>query len=189
MRPSRVAYAAAIMALGLMGLVAGELAPPWDGIPKGFPARIAVINVCAALEIAVVTACACTFFGARAARWLVIVSLPMFGLSHFAYRDLTAGLVPKWMGFSLGWTYLTAVADIAAATAMLVRIRARLAASLEAAMLGTITVLVWVPRVLATPNDIGNWNELVISAAITAGVWCVADTYAVENGPRRSTHL
>jgi uncharacterized membrane protein len=115
--------------------------------------------------------------GIRSARLLLIAALPMIGLSHFVYHDLTASLVPKWMHFPLGWTYLTGSGSLAAAAGMLFGVYPRLAASLEAAMLWTITLLVWVPRVASTPKDQGDWAELFISCAIATGAWLVADTY------------
>lgn len=115
--------------------------------------------------------------GIRAARLLMTVALPMIGLSHFAYAEFTASLVPKWLHFPYGWTYLTGAASIAAAAGMLVGVYARLAANLEAAMLWIITLLVWVPRVAAAPGDQLNWAEFFISAAIAAGASLVAATY------------
>jgi uncharacterized membrane protein len=115
--------------------------------------------------------------GIRLARLLLIAALPMIGLSHFVYHDLTASLVPKWLGFPLGWTYLTGAASLAAAAGMLFTVLARLAVSLEAAMLWIFTLLVWVPRAASSPNDQGIWSELLISAAIASGAWLVADTY------------
>ena len=115
--------------------------------------------------------------GIRAARLPFIAALPMIGLSHFAYPDLTASLVPKWLGFPHGWTYLTGTASLATAAAMLFGIIPRLAASLEAAMLWIITVLVWVPRVATMPANQENWAEFVISSAIASAAWLVADTY------------
>jgi uncharacterized membrane protein len=115
--------------------------------------------------------------GIRLARLLLIAALPMIGLSHFAYHDLTASLVPKWLGFPLGWTYLTGAASIAAAAGMLFAIVPRLAVGLEAAMLWIFTLLVWVPRVTSSPHDQGNWSEILISAAIASGVWLVSETY------------
>lgn len=115
--------------------------------------------------------------GTRAARALLIAALPMIGVSHFAYHDLTASLVPKWLGFPLGWTYLTGAASLAAAAGMLLGVVPRLAVSLEAAMLWIFTVLVWVPRVAARPGEQGNWSEFLLSAAIAAGAWLVAETY------------
>lgn len=115
--------------------------------------------------------------GIRLARLLLIVALPMIGLSHFAYHDLTASLVPRWLGFPLGWTYLTGAASLAAAAGMLFAVVPRLAASLEAAMLWSFTLLVWVPRVASSPRDQGNWSELLISAAIASGAWLVSETW------------
>ena len=101
----------------------------------------------------------------------------MFGLAHFAYADLTASLVPKWMHFPLGWTYLTGGASLAAAAGLLFGIYPRLAVNLEAAMLWSFTLFVWVPRVVSTPKDQGTVTEFFISWTIAAGAWLVADTY------------
>jgi uncharacterized membrane protein len=115
--------------------------------------------------------------GIGIARLLLILGLPMIGLSHFVYHDLTASLVPKWMHFPLGWTYLTGAGSLAAAAGMLFAIYPRLAANLEAVMIWLITLLVWVPRLAARPTDQGYWTEFIISCAIASGVWLVADTY------------
>lgn len=115
--------------------------------------------------------------GIRAARLSLIAALPMIGLSHFAYPGLTASLVPKWLPFPLGWTYLTGTGSLAAAPGMLLSIYPRLAANLEAAMLWIITLLVWVPALATAPGDQGNWSEFFISCAIATGAWLVAETY------------
>ena len=249
-RPSRAVFAAAIIGLGIIGLIYGNTAVLWEGMPKSLPGRPLVIYLCAVIEIAtgiglllpqtLTLACrvllpflllwlvllrlpalflapgvmasweafgeiAATSAGAwslfavcadgrgprdhgfavgasgvRAARLLLIAALPMIGLSHFVYHDFTASLVPKWLHFPLGWTYLTGAASLAATAGMLFGIYPRLAANLEAGMLWIITVLVWVPRVAAMPKDQGNWSELAISAAIASGVWLVAGTYGRE---------
>jgi uncharacterized membrane protein len=115
--------------------------------------------------------------GIRLARLLLVAALVMFGVAHFAYADLTASLVPKWMHFPLGWAYLTGAASIAAAAGMLFGIYPRLAANLEAAMLWIFTLFVWVPRIVSIHDDQEIWTEFLISAAIAAGAWLVADTY------------
>jgi uncharacterized membrane protein len=115
--------------------------------------------------------------GVRAARLLFIAALPMIGVSHFVYHDMTASLVPKWLGFPLGWACLTGGASIAAAAGMLLAICPRLAASLEAAMLWIFTLLVWVPRAASGHGDQGIWSELLISGAIASGAALVADSY------------
>lgn len=246
-RSSRAAFAAALIGIGILGLIYGNACEIWESIPKSLPGRVLVIYLCsfAALaggvglllrpavavscrvvlawlllwlvllklppllrapqvtvswesfaETATLSAGAWCLFAARAGAWarqhlsfavgtggiragrlLLIAALPMIGLSHFVYHDLTASLVPKWLGFPLGWTYLTGAASIAAAAGMLFAVLPRLAVSLEAAMLWIFTALVWVPRVAATPHDQGDWSEILISAAIASGAWLVADTY------------
>lgn len=246
-RASRAAFAAALVGLGILGLIYGNSSETWDSIPRSLPGRAVVIYLCSLVALATgvgllrrssaslasrvllpflllwlvllklppllstprvvvgwesfaetATLAAggwCVFAararsrgpwhlgfaggesGVRAARLLLIAALPMIGLSHFAYHDLTASLVPKWLGFPLGWTYLTGAASLAAAAGMLFAVLPRLAASLEAAMLWTFTLLVWIPRVASGPHDQGNWSELFLSAAIASGAWLVAETY------------
>jgi len=112
--------------------------------------------------------------GVRLAQILFGVSLPLLGLAHFVYLDLTAPLVPAWLPYHTGWAYFTGAAQIAAGTAVLLSIRARLAATLEAAMLTAFTILVWIPAVVAKPAIENGWSELALSWAISAGAWVVA---------------
>jgi uncharacterized membrane protein len=244
---ARTAFAAALVGLGILGLLYGNSSEIWQGVPQSLPGRPLVLYGCSLLTLATgsalllrrFTELACRVLlpfmllwlallklppllltpsvvvgwesfaetaslsagawclfaahagswerrhlsfavgegGVRAARLLLIAALPMIGVSHFVYHDLTASLVPKWLGFPLGWTYLTGAASIAAAAGMLLAVVPRLAASLEAAMLWVFTLLVWVPRVAAGPHDQGNWSEILISAAIASGAWLVAGTY------------
>ncbi|HVH83164.1 MAG TPA: hypothetical protein VM713_02500 [Steroidobacteraceae bacterium] len=247
LRPSRAAFAAALIGLGILGLIYGNSSEIWESIPRSLPGRSLVIYLCSLIALGTgvgllrgssagfacrillpflllwlvllklppllsaprvvvnwesfaetATLCAggwCLFAacarpweqrhlgltvgarGIRIARLLLIAALPMIGVSHFAYAELTAGLVPKWLGFPVGWTYLTGAASLAASAGMLFAILPRLAASLEAAMLWIFTLLVWVPRVAASPHRQGDWSELLISAAIASGAWLVAETY------------
>jgi len=115
--------------------------------------------------------------GIRCARWLFIASLPMIGLSHFVYAAQTAAYVPHWLPFPLGWAYLTGAGSLAACLGLALGVAPRLAATLEAAMLGVITALVWAPGLFALPPDRTQWTGFLISAAIACGAWTVADTY------------
>lgn len=112
--------------------------------------------------------------GVRCARALFIVCLPMIGSVHFVEIKGVADFVPAWLPFHYFLGYLTGSASFAAALAVIVGVWPRLAATLEAIMLGIITVLCWGP-ILDTGRTA--CTAFLISWAITVGAWLVADTY------------
>ena len=115
--------------------------------------------------------------GIRNTRLLFAFSLPMIGLSHFFYSPQTVELVPGWLPSPLSWAYLTGAGSIAACLGVLFGIFPRLAATLEAAMLWIITLLVWGPKLFALPVDRTALTAFAISAAIACGAWLVAESY------------
>jgi uncharacterized membrane protein len=117
-------------------------------------------------------------FGLAGARALFALSLLPIGLAHFFYVEQTAALVPSWLHWQAGWAYLTGAGSIAACLAVLSGLGSRLAATLEAAMLAIITLLVWTPGLTPSPNGFAfQVTAFLISTAIAAGAWTVADSY------------
>jgi len=103
----------------------------------------------------------------------------LFGGAHFVYLDLTAPLVPKWLPPSqVFWAYATGVFHIAGGVALLVGIRARLAAILLTAMYAAFTPLVHIPLLLADPASHANWAENAENLALTGVAWALADSLA-----------
>src|SRR4030095_10976632 len=110
----------------------------------------------------------------RVARFLFAASLPLIGLSHFVYIQMTAAMVPTWLPDRVALAYLTGVAHMAAGVGLLLAVLPRLAAILEATMLSLFTLLVWVPRVVAAPTSRAEWTAMLVSGALTGGAWVVA---------------
>jgi uncharacterized membrane protein YphA (DoxX/SURF4 family) len=100
-----------------------------------------------------------------------------FTLSQAIYLSATASLVPKWIPPSQTfWAILTTVAFALAAIAILINRQARLALLLLTLMLALFGVLVWVPRLIAHPENHSNWSEFALNFLITGAVWIVADS-------------
>jgi uncharacterized membrane protein len=112
--------------------------------------------------------------GMRIARFLFGFALIPIGLSHFVYAPQTIGFVPTWLPFRPAWAYLGGAGHIAAGLGVLFGVVPRLAAMLEAGMIGVFTALVWVPLVIRTPASQLQWTGVVISWTIAAAAWVVA---------------
>lgn len=244
----RVALAAAMVGLGVLGLATGDFASVWQHVPiENMPGERTLAYLCAALEliagigllstqgarlarpmlvvilllwvvllkvpavlfvpqmlatwlgvgeITIILAGAWVLYaraasgsasgflqrltgagGIRCARLLFAVSLPTVGLSHFVYGEQTAALVPAWLPFPFGWAYLTGAGSLLACIGILSGTWPRLAATLEAVMLVVITVLVWMPGISPNPANQFQITGFLISSAIAAGAWVIADSY------------
>lgn len=114
-------------------------------------------------------------WGGLVGRVLFGVSLPVFGLSHFAYIDFTADMIPAWIPARVFWAWFTGACHVAAGAAILSGVLSRLASLLFAVMVSGFVLLLHVPRVIADPASRLEWTMLAMAFAIAAGAWCAAE--------------
>lgn len=115
--------------------------------------------------------------GIRLAKILLGVGLIGCGEAHFYFLKETAGFIPAWIPGRTAWAIATGTGFLAAATAILLGISARLAATAVTMMMATFTVLIWLVGVAHTPTDRFQWTGLAVSWILTAAAWVVTESY------------
>lgn len=115
-----------------------------------------------------------------AARLLAGASAVVFGFAHFNYIDFTAGMVPAWIPFKTFWAWATGAGHLLTGLALLSGVRARLAATCEAGMMGSFVLLLHLPRVVAAPDRHDEWLMLGVSTMLTGAALLVRKYATIE---------
>lgn len=126
----------------------------------------------------------------RGIAWLGIARLSFglccigFGLSHFAYAQFTADMIPGWLPQRVWLAYFTGAAHIAAGLGIALDVVPRAAAILEAIMMSSFVILVHVPSLFAAPppewapTNRVQWTALCMAASLAGSAWLMAGSLA-----------
>jgi uncharacterized membrane protein len=118
-------------------------------------------------------------------RFCFAISLPVFGILHFIYRDYVASVIPAWIPGHMFWAYFTGVAHIAAGVSLVIKVKAYLAATLLGIMFGTWVLILHAPRVAANLHARPEWTSLFVAIAMCGGSLLVAGSLAMEDSTQR----
>jgi uncharacterized membrane protein YphA (DoxX/SURF4 family) len=108
-------------------------------------------------------------------RWLLGITLIIFGAQHFMYAAFVASLIPAWIPVHLFFTYLTGVGMIVAGISIATRIYSRVAGILLGSMFLFWVVFLHAPRIMAQIRNGDEWTSGFIALAMGAGAFVVAD--------------
>jgi uncharacterized membrane protein len=108
------------------------------------------------------------------------IACMIFGLSHFAYAQFTASMIPTWLPRRLELAYLTGAIHTLTGLALLIGRWRRWAAAIEAAMMSSFVLLVHAPRVFAHPSDRTELTLLFVAITLSSAAWSVAASRAVD---------
>jgi uncharacterized membrane protein YphA (DoxX/SURF4 family) len=105
---------------------------------------------------------------ATAARLIAGACAICFGSTHLVYSKQTAAFVPAWIPPNpLFWAYATGLGYIAAGLALVSGVRARLAATLMAAMMASFVVLLHLPRLYGSPTSRFELTMTAVAGSLT----------------------
>jgi uncharacterized membrane protein/uncharacterized membrane protein YphA (DoxX/SURF4 family) len=108
----------------------------------------------------------------------LMFSIPMisFGILHFLYTKEASTLVPVWIPGPVFGVYVGGVALIGSGVAIVLKIKARLIATLLGTMILTWVLILHIPRVIAaSPADLGGELTSAFLALAYSGIaWMIA---------------
>ncbi len=116
----------------------------------------------------------------RASRWLLGVSMIVFGIDHFLALIFIANLIPAWIPFHVFWVAFFGMALIAAGISIGLNVLSRWGSALLGLMFGIWVVTLHLPRVLGlygipnAPHNPNEWSSLFIATALWGGLWALS---------------
>ena len=129
-------------------------------------------------------------FLTRGSRYLLALSLIVFGVDHFLALAFIATLLPGWIPWHVFWVAFFGAAFIAAGLSIGLNFVSRWGAACIGLMFAIWVVTLHLPRVLGlygipgAPRDPNEWSSLLIAIALSGGFWALARAHVgnpVEN--------
>lgn len=100
-------------------------------------------------------------------RYFFCTTIVAFGICHFLYASYIDTLVPAWIPWHRFWTYFAGVCLIGSGTAIILKIRLKLFATLLGTMIFLWVLMLHIPRAIVDPHS-GQGNEIESAARALA---------------------
>lgn len=114
------------------------------------------------------------------ARVLFAIPFFMFGVNHFIYANMMAGMVPAYVPGGIFWIYFTGAALIAAAVSIVTKIQGKLAMYLLALLLLTFVVTLHVPGLGNPQTKMMSMMALLKDLGLMGGALLLAGIFEKE---------
>jgi uncharacterized membrane protein len=120
----------------------------------------------------------------KAGRFIFGLPVIVFGIQHFMLGDTIAMLVPSWIPWHLFWAYFFGAAFIAAGVAIVIKVQARLGATLLGVMFLLWVVVLHLPLVVSQPRNGNKWSSLFVAIAMCGSCFIVAAAMSIDRSPQ-----
>lgn len=104
-----------------------------------------------------------------AGKYMFAIPMAIFGIFHFMNANGMAGMVPSYMPGGTLWVYLTGAALVAAAVAIIIGKRAKMASQLLGLMLLLFALLIHLVAVMNGSDS--SMPSLLKDVALAGGAW------------------
>jgi hypothetical protein len=120
-------------------------------------------------------------------RFLLGLAMIYFGYAHVHSARYVATLVPSWIPWHLFWAYFCGAALLAAGAGIVLKVKARWAATLSGVMIVLFGVLVNAPLAFAAVRDVNLWTSLFHTLSWSGGAFALAGTLKNGESPGQGT--
>ena len=117
----------------------------------------------------------------RGSRFVLGLSLVVFGVDHFLALGFIAALIPNWIPWHVFWVAFFGLLFIVGGVSIGLNLLHHWGAVATGLMFGVWVVALHLPRVLGlygipgAPHNPNEWSSLLIALGLWGGLWAIAD--------------